>query len=782
MQDRLTTVAKQVAMALGAAFKAQLLRVCKPCVQGGRVLNPLALHAVLRRAAPSPKQLLLSLVLLHTQAREAGLGLLDQSVANAAGAHLWCLLQEVTCCDVVLDPGMVDTPLAAPGDLELRIAAVTGLTAAQVRRRVLPLAPLVPHPVQGYSLACSLDAVLAMPLVAQLCHEVSHHAVKALPIGLAAVLDTRARIMGAYRLAYSQGVTPAALLAFINPKLPVANQNPAQLGTLINTAMFLLAGLQTLDDRTARGIPMWPSEHVRSLFSQRQQPIPLLDYCDAWRVVGSSDVADDFVDRTGALCAFIDSRSKGFGLSVMERNAAAAQQAAAAISKAAPAPAPAPAPGPTSTATLLYKTPLTDLVAPSSHVLCILTCQPRSKVPDFLAMHDSHARAVQAAWLDRCDTDMKAGTLVPMTAPQLDVWRAMVVEGAHVGSHVNRMTLAALALVQHVRVLTALKDGNEAAGDGGDHADGEDARPAVGPACISCTRAVGRECVPTCNNEAHALCRTCLIHKVVSHTRDLLGVSAPTVALTSVDRFYGCAEAKCGGMYTLRVPEVELPPAVLEACVQQRPEAQGTTQKRLSHGRGKPAGCKAAATLPLGAPALCCDTCGSWHMGTPKAGVARCQVCVRQTCVRCRGSKHPGILCPALWPMKPEELLNMVKSQPCPSCQKPTTKERHCNHMQCAVCRQHWCWECGQGMTRLEDHYADFDGDSDEDAGAAAGQPRRRCGLQGYSVGTETARMRQALQTKLAQAKASNDFGMQECIQSALQLLGTTAAQSDADL
>jgi LSD1 subclass zinc finger protein len=66
----------------------------------------------------------------------------------------------------------------------------------------------------------------------------------------------------------------------------------------------------------------------------------------------------------------------------------------------------------------------------------------------------------------------------------------------------------------------------------------------------------------------------------------------------------------------------------------------------------------------------------------------------------CHVPSHDGFTCAERRIMAdPDECLfhlwkieNAVKT--CPSCRTPVQKADGCNHMTCAGCNAHWCWEC----------------------------------------------------------------------------------------
>ena len=266
---------------------------------------------------------------------------------------------------------------------------------------------------------------------------------------------------------------------------------------------------------------------------------------------------------------------------------------------------------------------------------------------------------------------------------------------------------------------------------------------AVPGTCVVCMEGT-QVYVPTCGHAGHALCQECLQTKVLTHSRDWLGLSEPVCEPLPVSPFT-CPVQPCAGMVPSLTPgtrmDEELPRQVVSAIALERQGAMHC------------AGCGFSVHRPV------------HEMG---AGVVKCDACSSRTCVRCADLAHPGILCRASQPLNPTDILSLAKAQPCPNagCRVPTTKLSGCNHMRCNKCGQHWCWSCGQAVTTMEEHFRDV-----------VGRQGAACSMSKYSTGQEHARMERYIRDLIVTRP--------ECTMSAAQalaMLHSTYAQSPSDL
>jgi len=94
-----------------------------------------------------------------------------------------------------------------------------------------------------------------------------------------------------------------------------------------------------------------------------------------------------------------------------------------------------------------------------------------------------------------------------------------------------------------------------------------------------------------------------------------------------------------------------------------------------------------------------------------------CSACLIR-CVWCKGPKHANELhCPVKKAINNADWWHnwYIKLNPwiklCPNCKSPIQKNGGCNHMQCGICRHHFCWVClapGASMHNHTSIYTDF--------------------------------------------------------------------------
>lgn len=108
-----------------------------------------------------------------------------------------------------------------------------------------------------------------------------------------------------------------------------------------------------------------------------------------------------------------------------------------------------------------------------------------------------------------------------------------------------------------------------------------------------------------------------------------------------------------------------------------------------------------------------CPTAGCETIYTPTEDgtVVTCPACLTAICTTCHVANHDGMTCRqykrsmtedpkfAAWKKK-------TGAQACPKCGAVIMKAEGCNHVQCASCKGHMCWKCGEGFAESGDVYA----------------------------------------------------------------------------
>jgi hypothetical protein len=184
----------------------------------------------------------------------------------------------------------------------------------------------------------------------------------------------------------------------------------------------------------------------------------------------------------------------------------------------------------------------------------------------------------------------------------------------------------------------------------------------------------------------------------------------------------------------------------------------------------------AAAKRRQGPVAACCH-CDATHGQTWTSDAGRhshsldehgvvyvCGDCGGATCTQCGGAAHPGVVCLGRlhFSQTPQEVLSAAKIQACPQCAAPTVKNQACNHITCDQCGDHWCWACGQQLSRndITAHYRSV-------------SP----GCEAYSSATELARMRTSITGWVRDGSVSLPVAT-----AALELLDSVYMQTEGDL
>lgn len=92
---------------------------------------------------------------------------------------------------------------------------------------------------------------------------------------------------------------------------------------------------------------------------------------------------------------------------------------------------------------------------------------------------------------------------------------------------------------------------------------------------------------------------------------------------------------------------------------------------------------------------------GSGGVFADAGGVAKCDKCDCQFCLKCGEEPHAPITCKdlAMWQEKcrnESETANWIlaNTKPCPKCGSRIEKNQGCNHMTCSGCKHHFCWIC----------------------------------------------------------------------------------------
>jgi hypothetical protein len=255
------------------------------------------------------------------------------------------------------------------------------------------------------------------------------------------------------------------------------------------------------------------------------------------------------------------------------------------------------------------------------------------------------------------------------------------------------------------------------------------------PLCCCVCSGPYRPAAPGIGCPAHATCLACLTEQLevraLAHLRDdgYSDGNGNSNDGSNPDPFRclwaGCGAAVVTTAATLNaVVAPELAAVLLAAAVKRRDRANF----------------RATAVLP---PTCChcdaahgctwtCDDGRHAHCARQHGAVYVCGDCGGATCTQCGAAAHPGVPCLGrLHPTQtPQEVLSAAKIQMCPQCAAPTVKNLACNHITCDQCGDHWCWACGQQLSRndITAHYRSV-------------SPR----CEAYSSATELARMRTSI-------------------------------------
>jgi hypothetical protein len=602
------------------------------------------------------------------------------------------------------------------------------------------------------------------------------HSAKAVAVRTAVVV--RNAVQGAFKLAFARTVTMDALVAFMKTTrhaLQCVNPAGASKGppsslrlctnaqTAINSALYVLSKCDTV-----LKLPHWPTETVCYVGSVAKLKL------QKWMYLAPQAVRRGCPPRlAGFLYTRLVGASGGSALvgravkavKFARRRAAAASGGGSAASGGGYAASAADLP--VTMHDLLVKEPLQSFIGPGW----------RRRVL---------SGGVQSAMTEGgdADADVDADADADVDADVYsEAWRVMVVEACELsGTHVDEISLAALALVLHVGIQHGLEPApkvpvavlprqravrhcalcgcSDDGGDGGD-ASSDDSDDSDGAA----VKTVPVIHMFSCADCTHGVCTDCRVEVLYGASRRALGLDpAVNSDVDGVPAGYTrCPVPGCGGTAPLAAPcpYMVLPPTVAAVAA-------------LQAGKGP---------LPPGATsrddALRCAVCGTWVLApaAEDGPVATCAMCTMKTCARCGLEAHCGVVCPTALPITPTELLSLVKAQPCPGCKLTTTKSGSCNHMHCPVCGMHWCWICGQATGRLQTHYFDAGNVDDEPVPAAAvAPPVPKCSMFAYTLAVECQRIRDAL-GKYLEVPTHRDAAQQ-----ALALLQTTYSQDAADL
>jgi hypothetical protein len=264
--------------------------------------------------------------------------------------------------------------------------------------------------------------------------------------------------------------------------------------------------------------------------------------------------------------------------------------------------------------------------------------------------------------------------------------------------------------------------------------------------CVCCVCAGPyRPAAPGIGCPAHTTCLACLTEQLEVRAVGYLrgGEGAAGADTPHADPFRclwaGCATPVITTAATLNaVVAPELAAVLLAAAV-----------KRRDRGRDREHDTDTASDTALlspspSSPPTCCH-CDAAHGCTWSCELGRHAHCARQhgavyvcgdcggaTCTQCSAPAHPGAPCLGrLHPTQtPQEVLSAAKIQMCPQCAAPTVKNLACNHITCEQCGDHWCWACGQQLSRndITAHYRSV-------------SPR----CEAYSSATELSRMRTSI-------------------------------------